>query len=128
MSRHLFRLPANVRLVVGDAKIQILWNKPPHPSPASRCIRSTSLFGPYRKVNDADISADLTLDLDSVAVTPVAHGFTDYERWDPLGYPLPRTVSGNPLPFTGPANGTKYWYRVQLKDIARERGPAVGGR
>jgi hypothetical protein len=122
--------PANVRLVVGDAKLQLLWNKPPSQFSGFDVQRSTSLFGPYRKVNDVEFSADLTLDLDSVAVTPLANGFTDYERWDPMGNPLPRTVPGNAMPFSGPANGTKYWYRVQLKDLLGNAGPltaAVSG-
>ncbi len=123
-------VPANVRLVIGDAKVQILWNKPPAPFSSFVVVRATSLFGPYRKVNDADVSAEITLDLDSTAVAPVAHGFTDYEHWSPLGDPEPRTVPGNPLPFTGPANGTKYWYRVQLRDMLGNTGPpsnAVAG-
>lgn len=118
--------PANVRLVIGDARIQVLWNKPVGLATTFIVLRSTSLFGPYRKINDVDLSADLTRDIDSVAVSPVAHGFTDYEHWDSSGVPLPRTVPGNPLPFTGPANGTKYWYRVQLKDMLGNLGPQSG--
>ena len=122
--------PANVRLVVGDAKVQLLWNKPPTQFSGFEVHRSTSLFGPYRKVNDVDFSADLSLDLDSVSITPVANGFTDYEHWDPMGDPLPRTVAGNAIPFSGPANGTTYWYRVRLKDLLGNAGPlsaAVSG-
>ncbi len=123
-------VPANVRPVIGDAKIQILWNKPPAAFSSFVVVRSTSLFGPYRKVNDADVSAEISLDLDSASVAPIAHGFTDYERWGALGDPEPRTVPGNPFPFTGPANGVKYWYRVQLRDVLGNTGPlsnAVSG-
>jgi hypothetical protein len=116
-------LPANVRVVVGDAKIQVLWDKPSAPFFAFTVVRAAIAPGPYRKINDTEISGDLTHDLDSNAVSPVAHGFTDYERWDSAGFPAPRTVSGNPFPFTGPRNGTSYWYRVQLKDILGNAGP-----
>lgn len=116
-------VPANVRLVAGDARIQVLWNKPPVPFSAFTVYRSTNAAGPYRKVNDADVSADLSLDMDSVALSPVAHGYTDYEHWGPLGDPQPRTVPGEALPFTGPSNGTTYWYRVQLRDMLGNGGP-----
>jgi hypothetical protein len=116
-------LPVNVHLVIGDAKIQILWNKPSRFFSAFTVVRSTSTMGPFQRINDVEFSADLSLDLDSVAISPVANGFTDYERWDLPGNPLPRTAPENPTAFTGPANGTKYWYRVQLKDLLGNAGP-----
>ena len=115
-------LPAGLRIVVGDAKLQLLWNKPPSHFTAFNVFRGITPFGPFMKVNDVEFSSDLTLDLDSVAVSPVANGFTDYERWDSLGNPAPRKVPGNPVAFTGPANGVTYWYRVQLKDILGNPG------
>jgi len=118
--------PANLRIVVGDAKLQLLWNKPASHLSAFDVFRSINPIGPYRKVNDVEFSTDLTLDLDSVAITPVANGFTDYERWDSQGNPSPRTVAGNPIPFTGPANGVTYWYKVQFKDILGNPGPFSG--
>jgi hypothetical protein len=123
-------VPANLRIVIGDAKLQLLWNKPASGFSGYDVVRSTNPFGPFRRVNDVESSADLTLNIDSVAVSPVANGFTDYERWDSSGNPSPRTVPGNPLPFTGPANGVHYWYKVLLKDLLGNQGPlsaAVAG-
>jgi len=122
--------PAGLRVVTGDAKLQVLWNRPAPGFPSFDVFRSGNPVGPYRKVNDVEFSVDFSLDIDSVAIAPPAKGFTDFEQWDSLGNPMPRTVPGNPIPFTGPANGTKYWYRVQLKDILGNAGPlspAVSG-
>jgi hypothetical protein len=119
-------MPANLRIVVGDAKLQILWNKPTSAYSSFIVLRSNNVIGPFRKVNDVEFSTDLSRDLDSVAITPVANGFVDYERWDTLGNPVLRTVPGNPLPFSGPANGTTYWYKVQLKDLLGNTGPLTG--
>ncbi len=116
-------MPANVRIVVGDAKLQILWNKPGAQFLAFTVLRSTNPIGPFRNVNDLDVSADVTTDLDSNTVSPVANGFTDFERYDSLGNPILRTAPGNPLPFSGPVNGTRYWYRVRLKDMVGNLGP-----
>jgi hypothetical protein len=119
--------PANVRLVIGDAKIQILWNKPAPRFGNFNVYRATSPGGPYRKINDVEISANIVLDIDSILVAPAANGFTDYERWDSLGNPMPRTVPDNPTPFSGPANGTTYWYKVAHKDILGQVGPRSDG-
>jgi hypothetical protein len=110
-------VPSGVRIVVGDAKLQVLWSKPLPQFSGFNVYRSGNPIGPYRLVNDVDYSADVSRDIDSVAVSPAANGFTDYEHWDTTGNPLPRTVPGNPLPFTGPANGVTYWYKVAHKDI-----------
>ncbi|HUI63538.1 MAG TPA: hypothetical protein VL126_01760, partial [Bacteroidota bacterium] len=118
--------PSGVRIVVGDAKLQILWKKPQSEFAKFDVFRSLTLLGPYAKVSDVDLSADLTRDLDSVAITPAANGFTDFERWDSAGNPAPRTVPGNPLPFSGPANGMKYYYKVLLKDILGNAGAPSG--
>jgi hypothetical protein len=118
--------PANLRIVIGDAKLQLLWRKPATLYSAFEVFRAPTPGGPFRKVNDVEFSADLTLDIDSAAVSPVANGFTDYERWDSSGNPSPRTVPGNPLPFTGPANGVHYWYKVLLKDLLGNQGPPSG--
>jgi hypothetical protein len=118
--------PGNLRIVIGDAKLQLLWRKPASPYSAYEVFRSNSPVGPFRKVNDVEFSADLTLDIDSVAVSPVANGFTDYEHWDSAGNPSPRTVPGNLLPFTGPANGVKYWYKVLHKDLLGNQSPLSG--
>jgi hypothetical protein len=114
---------ANVHRVVGDAKIQILWNKPSPQFALFNVYRALNAGGPYRRVNEVDMSFDITRDLDSNAVSPVAHGFTDYERWDSSGNVDPRSVTGVPGTFTGPANGTTYWYRIALKDIGLNEGP-----
>ncbi|HUI09392.1 MAG TPA: hypothetical protein VL221_03640 [Bacteroidota bacterium] len=109
--------PSGVRIVVGDAKLQLLWQKPSAEFSAFVVYRSPNAIGPFLKVNDVDFSADVTRDIDSAAVSPAANGFTDYERWDTAGNPAPRTVQGNPFPFTGPVNGVKYWYRVAFRDV-----------
>ncbi len=113
----------NVRIVIGDAMLQVLWNKPASRYAAFNLYRSLAIAGPFRKVNDADISVDITVDIDSNNVIPLSNGFTDYERWDSLGYPAPRTVPGNFIPFTGPSNGTTYYYKVKLKDILGNESP-----
>lgn len=123
-------VPAGVRIVIGDAKLQVLWTKPSSRFSGFNVYRSPNPIGPYRIVNDVDYSADITRDIDSVGVSPAANGFTDYERWDTSGNPSPRTVPGNPLPFTGPANGVTYWYKVAHKDILGNVGgmsAQVGG-
>ena len=116
-------VPSGVRIVVGDAKLQVLWQKPARQFSAFAVYRSPNAIGPFLKVNDVDFSADVSRDIDSAAVSPPANGFTDYERWDTAGNPAPRTVQGNPFPFTGPANGVKYWYRVAFKDVIGNVGP-----
>jgi hypothetical protein len=113
----LLPVPTNVRIVIGDAKLQILWNKP-----GDERYRAFNVYrasgGPFRRVNETDISADITYDLDSNAVAPSpANGFTDYERWDSAGHPQPRSIPGIAGTFSGPANGTNYSYKVTLKDI-----------
>ena len=116
--------PANVRVVVGDAKIQVLWNKPADPKFRSFNVHRSHGMVPYRRVNDPDISTDVYFDMDSNVVAPApANGFTDYERWDSSGYPQPRSIPGIPGNFSGPANGTLYNYKVQLKDILGNVGP-----
>ena len=110
-------VPTGVRIVVGDAKLQLLWAKPPSQFSGFNVYRSPTPVGPYALVSDVDYSADVSRDIDSAAVTPAANGFTDYEHWDTTGNPLPRTVPGNPFPFTGPANGVTYFYKVAHKDI-----------
>lgn len=112
---------ANVRRVIGDAMIQILWNKPVGKYSAFNVYRSILPLGPYTKVNEADISTVVSLDIDSNDVVPESIGFTDYERWDTLGNPSPRLVLG--VPVSGPVNGTKYYYKVKLKDILGNEGP-----
>ncbi|MEP7235330.1 MAG: hypothetical protein ABI778_08550, partial [Ignavibacteriota bacterium] len=109
--------PTNVRLVIGDAKIQVLWNKPADPRfEAFNVFRSSGM--PFRRVNLSDISIDITRDLDSNAVAPSpANGFTDYEQWDSAGHVQPRSIPGVAGTFTGPANGILCQYKVQLKDI-----------
>lgn len=109
--------PANLRIVVGDAKLQLLWNKP-----TDERFRAFNVYraagGPFRRVNETDISADITYDLDSNSVAPSpANGFTDYERWDSSGHPQARSLSGIPGTFSGPANGSSYSYKITLKDI-----------
>lgn len=116
----------NMRIVIGDAMLQVLWNKPLPEYAAFNLFRATAMMGPYIKVNDADVSADIYLDLDSNDVVPLSNGFTDYERWDTLGNPAPRTVPGNMVPFTGPENGTTYFYKVKLKDILGNESPFSG--
>ena len=110
-------VPANVRLVIGDAKIQVLWNKPSDPRyGAFNVFRSGPM--PFRRVNASDISIDITRDLDSNAVSPSpANGFTDYEQWDSSGHVQPRSIPGIAGTFSGPANGTICQYKVQFKDI-----------
>ena len=123
-------LPAGVRIVAGDAKLQVLWSKPALQFSGFSVYRSTNPIGPFSKVSDVDFSADVTRDIDSAAVSPAAHGFTDYERWDTVGNPLPRTVPGNAIAFTGPTNGVTYWYKVAQKDMLGNVGPqsvAVSG-
>ncbi len=115
-------VPSGVRIVVGDAKLQILWKKPLPKYSGFDVYRAPNLIGPYRLVNDVGYSADVSRDIDSNAVSPAANGFTDYEHWDTAGNPLPRTVTGNPLPFTGPANGVTYWYKVANKDMLGNEG------
>ena len=119
-------VPAGLRIVIGDAKLQLIWKKPAKLFTRFDVYRSTSPGGPFRKVSDVDFSVDLTRDIDSVAVVPAGNGFTDYERWDSAGNPAPRTVQGNPLLFTGPANGVQYWYKVLHKDIFGNQGPLSG--
>ncbi len=116
----------NIRIVIGDAMLQVLWNKPLAEYAAFNLFRATAMMGPYTKVNDADVSADIYLDLDSNDVVPLSNGFTDYERWDTLGNPAPRTVPGNMVPFTGPENGATYFYKVKLKDILGNESPFSG--
>jgi hypothetical protein len=124
-------VPANVRLVIGDAKIQVLWNKPSDPRyGAFNVFRSSGM--PFRRVNSSDISIDITRDLDSNAVSPSpANGFTDYEQWDSAGHVLPRSIPGIAGVFSGPANGTLCQYKVQFKDILGNVGlfssPIVSG-
>jgi hypothetical protein len=123
--------PVNVRLVVGDAKIQVLWNKPADPKNRSFNVHRANGAIPYRRVNDPEISTDVYFDMDSNAVVPApANGLTDYERWDSAGNPQPRSIPGIPGSFSGPHNGTLYNYKVQLKDILGNVGPfsaVVGG-
>ena len=114
---------SNMRIVIGDAMLQVLWDKPLPAYASFNLYRAPVMIGPYRKVNDADISVDITVDIDSNDVIPVSNGFTDYERWDTLGNPAPRTVPGNMFPFTGPANGTTYFYKVKMKDILGNESP-----
>ena len=113
----------NMRIVIGDAMLQILWNKPSPEYASFNLYRALAMMGPYEKVNDADVSVDITVDIDSNDVIPLSNGFTDYERWDTLGNPAPRTVPGNLIPFTGPENGTTYFYKVKLKDILGNESP-----
>lgn len=119
-------VPAGVRIVVGDARLQILWTKPSAHYSGFNVYRSPTSIGPFRPVNDVSYSADLSRDIDSVALSPVANGFTDYEHWDTAGNPLPRTAPGNPIPFTGPANLVTYWYKVAHTDILGNAGPLSG--
>jgi|GEM_PF-1946637 len=109
--------PENVRCVPGDSKVQVLWNKPPPASSLYTVVRGLAPGGPFAKINEADVSMTITIDIDSNTVSPAANGFTDYERWGPDGTPKPRTVPGNPAAFTGPSNGTAYYYKVLLRDI-----------
>jgi hypothetical protein len=114
--------PSNVTVVNGDAQIQVLWSIPEQRFTRFVVYRSTLPAGPFQRISDVDLSINITRDIDSNLVFPAKHGFTDYERWDSLGNPVPRTVTGNPFPVTGPANGTTYWYRVALKDILENVG------
>jgi hypothetical protein len=114
--------PTNVRLVVGDAKLQILWDKPSPEFSPFNVYRALAPGGPYRRVNLPDMSIDITRDLDSALVSPAANGFTDYERWDSVGNPAPRSVPGVPGTFTGPSNGVHYYYKVTHKDILGNEG------
>ncbi|MGA9119159.1 MAG: hypothetical protein WB699_07305 [Bacteroidota bacterium] len=114
--------PANVRLVVGDAKLQILWDKPSPEFSPFNVYRALSMGGPYRRVNMPDMSIDISRDLDSALVSPPANGFTDYERWDSVGNPAPRSVPGVAGTFTGPSNGIRYYYKVTHKDILGNEG------
>lgn len=115
--------PTNMRIIIGDAKLQILWAKP-----SDERFRAFNVYrsqgGPYRRVNETDISADITVDLDSNTVAPSpSNGFTDYERWDSAGHVAPRSVTGIAGTFSGPANGTSYSYKVTLKDILGNESP-----
>ncbi|MFI5263569.1 MAG: hypothetical protein ACHQM6_03540, partial [Candidatus Kapaibacterium sp.] len=110
--------PTNVRVVIGDAKIQVLWNKPADPRFGAFNVFRSSGMMPFRRVNSSDISIDITRDLDSNAVSPSpANGFTDYEQWDSAGHVQPRSVPGVAGTFSGPANGILCQYKVQFKDI-----------
>ncbi|MDP4231388.1 MAG: hypothetical protein Q8916_13395 [Bacteroidota bacterium] len=125
-------VPSNVRLVIGDAKIQVLWDKPSDPRYGAFNVFRTSGMMPFRRVNLSDISIDITRDLDSNAVSPSpANGFTDYEQWDSAGHVQPRSIPGIAGTFSGPANGTLCQYKVQLKDILGNVGafssPTVSG-
>jgi hypothetical protein len=114
--------PTNIRIVIGDAMLQILWNKPLLPKFASfNVYRSLTSIGPYQRVNDADVSADITLDIDSNSVTPLSNGYTDFQRWDSVGNATSHLVNG--IPISGPENGTIYYYKAALKDLLGNEGP-----
>ncbi|MCE7934744.1 MAG: hypothetical protein DYG96_09145 [Chlorobi bacterium CHB2] len=110
-------------VVAGDSKLQILWNKPAPKFAGFNVYRANIAAGIYRRVNEANISSDIDTNILEQAVSPAAHGFTDYTRWDSAGNPVAISIPGIPGTFLGPENGKNYFYKVKLRDILGNEGP-----
>lgn len=110
---------ANIRGVADDEAIQIVWDKILFPS--FNVYRSTN-GATFEKINNFLISTISDTDFVGNGLNPPCNTFTDFSKWDSLGNPIPRdTVSSKPI--FGPKNGTRYYYKVKIKDILGNEGP-----
>lgn len=114
--------PSMRGVVAGDRKLQILWNKPAPRFAGFNVYRSNLAAGLYRRVNEATISSDIDTNILEQSVSPAAHGFTDYTRWDSAGNPVSISIPGVAGTFLGPENGKTYYYKVKHRDILGNEG------
>jgi len=87
--------------------------------------RSTASGGPYQQVNPDPILYDVTEDLDGNALATAKPGLVDFQRWSDDGLPITHEVvtsGGATITVDGPANYTKYYYKVASVDILGRQG------
>ena len=109
---------ANIHGVADDATIQIVWNEILFPS--FDVYRSTNGYA-FDKINNFLIGTISDTDIVGNRLDPPCNIFTDYSRWDSIGNSIPKDTVSSKLIF-GPKNGTKYYYKVKIKDILGNEG------
>ena len=122
--------PSGAQGVAGDSKVQVLWDMPASNKFQSFDVRrATAPAGPWTKVSDVDVSANISSTIDLDTLIPARHGFTDYERYDSAGgattHPVPNPP-GADLNVAGPRDGTTYYYQVRHKDPLGNAGSWSG--
>jgi hypothetical protein len=117
-----FRLPpypSGFQLVPGDSQVLALWNR--NGAAFSYTLqRAGNRRGPFLTVNNSPILYDLTRDLDNRPLTAHRPGFIDSQSWNADGLPVSHKVLG--LDIEGPADSTRYYYRVASCDILERHG------
>lgn len=111
--------PSGIDLTAKDHKVLLLWNR--NPQAHDYVVeRAEHAGGPFQKVHSSPIQYDINQDLDGVELSPARPGYLDYRRWNEDGTPASHEVNG--VSVDGPANGTKYYYRVASLNVNGLRG------
>ena len=112
--------PGGVQAIAGDSKVQVIWNIPASDEfQFFEVRRATAPGGPWQRVSDVNVSANIATTIMLDTLIPDRHGFTDYERYDSSGAAIAHPVPNPPGPdlnISGPRDGTKYFYQVRHKD------------
>ena len=116
--------PGGISAAPGDTKVLILWDR--NPVASSYVVgRSTTSSGTYQQVNPDPILYDMTEDLDGNPLATPRPGLVDFQRWSDDGLPITHevaTTGGATITVDGPANYTKYYYKVASVDILGRQG------
>ena len=114
--------PTDLTALAGDSQVLVHWSQQLD-AVGFDVYRATASDGPYQLINDANVTAKLTQDLDGELLfedNSEVDGFLDFQRWTPSGLPKSHTVEGDLV--AGPKDGTTYFYKVAGTDLLGQPG------
>lgn len=116
-------VPTSVRVLPGDEKLLIVWDKMTEAT-AFNVYRSGAMLGQYNLIHENPVSSAFRVNLDGNLVSPDGQtfpGYVDFLRWDATtGTPASHPVGM--LNISGPFNDSTYWYRVAAVDALGNEG------
>lgn len=114
--------PQGLEAIPGDSRVLVHWDEVPE-AMGFDVYRSTTANGTYKLINEASLTAKLTLDFNDQPIAEdesAVDGFVDFQRWTPSGSPKSHKVEGAFI--SGPKDGVTYYYKVAGTDLLDQPG------